>query len=97
MFSTSKLDSLRKSHFALTNLPSVVFVAASDRLAKTSRPIEHASIDEVALAIVRAERAFSAAGDHLIALRKLHDLAREAGGIGSARAVDAAAKAKSRR
>lgn len=97
MFSTSKLDSLRKAHYALTNLPSVIFVAASDKLASSSNPIEHATIDEVALAIIRAERAFSAAGDHLVALRKLHDLAREAGGVGSARAVDAAAKAKAKR
>jgi hypothetical protein len=93
MFSTSKLNALRKSHYALGELPASICVLAVDRLASSVRPIEKATLDEVAFAIIKAEQAYNDAGDRLIALRKLYNLAREAGGVGSACAVDAAVKA----
>jgi hypothetical protein len=93
MFSTSKLNALRKSHYALGELPATIFVLAADRLASSVRPIEKATLDEVAFAIIKAEQTYNDAGDRLIALRKLYNLAREAGGVGSACAVDAAVKA----
>ena len=97
MFTTSKLAALRKAHYALKHLPSMIFVAAADRLASQSRPIEHATVDEVAFAIVRSEQAFSEACDRVAALRKLYDLARKGGGIGTDRAVEAAANAGTER
>lgn len=97
MFTTSKVDTLRKAHYALKHLPSMIFVTAADRLASQSRAIEHATIDEVAFAIVRSEQTFSEAGDRLAALRKLYDLARKGGGIGADRAVEAAANAGTER
>lgn len=97
MFAASKLTTLRKSHYGLDGLPSSICVPAPDGLASSVRPIDKASLDEVAFAILRAEQAYNAAGDRLFALRKLYNLAREAGGIGSDRAVDIAVKAKAGR
>lgn len=97
MFATSKLTALRKRHYGLDGLPASICVLASDRLASSVRPIDKATLDEVAFAIIKAEQAYNAAGDRLFALRKLYNLAREAGGVGSGCAVDAAAKVKSDR
>lgn len=93
MFTTSKLNALRKRHYGLDGLPTSICVLAPDRLASSVRLIDKATLDEVAFAIIKAERAYNAAGDRLFSLRKLYNLAREAGGVGSACAVDAAAKA----
>jgi hypothetical protein len=97
MFAASKLTTLRKSHYGLDALPASICVLAPDRLATAVRPIDKATLDEVAFAIIKAEQDYNAVGDRLFALRKLYHLAREAGGIGSGSAVDAAAKVKARR
>jgi len=97
MFATSKLNTLRKRHYGLDGLPSSICVLAADQLGSSVRPIEVATLDEVAFAIVKAEQAYNAAGDRLFALRRLYNLAREAGGIGSGCAVDAASKARPER
>jgi len=97
MFATSKLNTLRKRHYGLDDLPSSICVLAPDQLASSVRPLEVATLDEVAFAIVKAEQAYNAAGDRLFALRRLYNLAREAGGIGSGCAVNAAIKARSER
>lgn len=97
MFATSKLSALRKRHYGLDGLPASICVLAPDRLASSVHPTEKATLDEVAFAIIKAEQAYNAAGDRLFSLRRLYNLAREAGGIGSGCAVDAAAKVKSDR
>lgn len=97
MFATSKLNNLRKRHYGLDGLPSSICVLAADQLASSVRSIEVATVDEVAFAIVKAEQAYNAAGDRLFALRRLYNLAREAGGIGSGCAVDAAINARMER
>lgn len=97
MFAASKLNTLRKRHYGLDDLPTSICVLAADQLASSVRSIEMATLDEVALAIVKAERAYNTAGDRLFALRRLYNLAREAGGVGSGCAVDAATKARSER
>lgn len=94
MFSTSKLNALRKSHYALRDLPASICVLGPDRLTSAVRPIEKATLDEVAFALVRAEQVYNDAGDRLIALRRLYELARKAGGVGAGCAVDAAATVK---
>ncbi|WP_173935090.1 hypothetical protein [Chelativorans sp. Marseille-P2723] len=97
MFATSKLNTLRKRHYGLDGLPTSICVLAVDQLASSVRSIEVATLDEVAFAIVNAEQAYNAAGDRLFALRRLYNLAREAGGIGSGCAVDAAIEARPER
>ncbi len=97
MFTTSTLNSLRKRHYGLEGLPASICVQAPDKLASSVRSIEKATVDEVAFAIVKAEQAYNAAGDRLFALRRLYNLAREAGGVGSGCAINAALKAKSDR
>lgn len=97
MFATSKLNTLRKRHYGLDGLPASICVLAPDRLASSVRPTEKATLDEVAFAIIKVEQAYNAAGDRLFALRKLYNLAREAGGVGSGCAVEAAVKAKAGR
>ena len=97
MFATSKLNNLRKRHYGLDGLPSSICVLAADQLASSVRSIEVATVEEVAFAIVKAEQAYNAAGDRLFALRRLYELAREAGEIGSGCVVDAASKDRSER
>ena len=97
MFAPSKLNNLRKRHYGLDGLPSSICVLAADQLASSVRSIEVVTLDEVAFAIVKAEQVYNAAGDRLFALRRLYNLAREAGGIGSGCAVDAAINARSER
>lgn len=97
MFAASKLTTLRKSHYGLDALPASICVLAPDRLASAVRPIEKATLDEVAFAIIKAEQDYNAAGDRLFSLRKLYNLAREAGGVGSGCAVDTALKVKAGR
>ncbi len=52
----------------------------------------HYALDDIAFAIVAAERESSAALGRASALKRLHNLAREAGAIGTDRAAAAALK-----
>ena len=58
--------------------------------------IEVATIDDIAFAIVAANADVSAAIRRCSALERLHCLAREAGAVGTERAVDAALKREGR-
>ena len=96
MFRTSKLNKLRQSEYELKHLPGSIFVRAADGLASATRPIENATLDEVAFAIIQAEYSYNAAGNRLYALRRLYHLVRKAGGVGSDLALDIAFASKER-
>ena len=85
----SKLEVLRKSHYALEKLPQKLRVPAIEsRRNEAIIDLAEASIDDVAFAILGLEAEFSAVGDRLFALRRLYTLARHEGALGFERVVD---------
>lgn len=87
---SAALASIRKRHFALDDLPDTIVIPASAILQRKELvvPIEEATLDDIAFAMGGIEEEFNVVGDRLHALRKLYNLAREAGAPGTARAVD---------
>ena len=84
---------LRKSHYALDELPETVsFPKHPSEPAREPLPVVEATVDEIAFAIVEAERESSAAYRRADALKRLYKLAREAGCIGADRAAAAVMK-----
>jgi hypothetical protein len=82
---------LRKLHYALDELPETVsFQKHPSEPAREPLPVMEATVDDIAFAIVAAERESSAALGRASALKRLHNLARDAGAIGSDRAAAAA-------
>ena len=84
---------LRKVNYALEDLPETFFLP--QRPGDEPReplPVVEATVDEIAFAIVEAERENSAAYRRTDALKRLYKLAREAGCIGADRAATAVMK-----
>ncbi len=91
MTTSTAVTALRKRHIWLEALPDTVSIPALEarqRLA-ADKPIEDATLDDIAFAMLGMEAEFNAVGDRLHALRKLYNLARQAGALGSDRAVNA--------
>ena len=90
MFNSSRLKSDQKQHFALQSLPDTIHIpAAGQRSEVADKPIDDATLDDLAFALRGIEAEFNAVGDRLHALRKLYGLARQAGALGADRAIDA--------
>lgn len=91
MFRTIKpLDRLRQA-YGLSALPDMIETEIFGEFGhQISKPLVQATIDDVAFAIQALTAENNAATDRLYALRRLHDRARRAGGLGTALAVDAA-------
>jgi hypothetical protein len=88
---------LRAANYALDDLPETI--ALPQRPGDEPRaplPVVEATIDEIAFAIVEAERESSAAYRRAAALQRLYKLAREAGCIGTDRAAVAVLKKESK-
>ena len=94
MTSTAALSELRKRHYALEALPDTIVIPALGEVRREQvvKPIEDATLDDIAFALLGVEAEFSAVGDRMHALRKLYDLARQAGARGSERALDVASR-----
>lgn len=92
MTSSAVLTALRKRHFALEALPDTIVVPGLESRQRQAavKAIEEATLDDISFAIRGVEAEFNAVGDRLHALRKLYNLAREAGALGADRAVDVA-------
>lgn len=84
------LARLRRAFRSFEDLPGVIPAAWRPGNATEPLPVETASVDDIAIAIVTANAELSAAIQRSAALEKLHRLAREAGAVGTDRAVDAA-------
>lgn len=84
----SPLQRLRKS-FSLADLPDTIATGCAG--GDDAKPIELATVDDIAFAIQALNVKASAVCDPLYALRSLYDRARRAGAVGTAHAVDAAA------
>lgn len=84
---------LRKAHYALEDLPeTIAFPQHPGDAPREPLPVVEATIDEIAFAVVEAERESSAAYARSSALQRLYKLAREAGCIGTDRAAPAVLK-----
>lgn len=86
------LARLRKAFRSLEDLPEVIPIPWRSGNATEPLSVETASVDDIAIAIVAANAELSAAIQRSSALEKLHRLAREAGAVGTDRAVDFALK-----
>lgn len=93
---TDPLARLCKAFRNLEDLPGVIPAAWRPGNATEPLPVEAASVDDIAIAIVAANAELSAAIERSAALEKLHRLAGEAGALGTDRAVDAAMKREGR-
>jgi hypothetical protein len=91
MTTSAAVTALRKRHIWLEALPDSIAIPALDarRRPATVKAIEDATLDDIAFAMLAAEAEFNAVGDRLHALRKLYNLARQAGALGADRAVGA--------
>lgn len=84
---------LRAASYALEDLPETI--ALPQRPGEAPRepvPVVTATVDDIAFAIIVAERESFAALGRASALKRLHNLAREAGCIGADRAASAVLK-----
>lgn len=92
MTSFSALAGLRQRHYALQSLPETITVPSlgARRPVAVVRPIDQATVDDIAFALDGVEAEFNAVGDRLAALRKLYGLARRAGAFGADGALEAA-------
>lgn len=90
MTSSAALGAIRKRNFALEALPDtiVIPVIGDIRREQVVKPMEDATLDDIAFAMLGVEAEFNAIGDRLHALRKLYGLARQAGARGSESALD---------
>lgn len=89
------LARLRTAHYALDELPETL--SLSQRPGDEPReplPVAEATVDEIAFAILEAERECSEVQGRAFALRRLHALAREAGLLGADRAVEGVLKTR---
>ena len=84
---------LRAASYALEDLPEAISLPqrAGDE-PREPLPVVEATVDEIAFAIVEAERESTAAYRRADALKRLYTLAREAGCIGADRAATAVKK-----
>lgn len=79
---------LRKVNYALEDLPeTIAFPQRAGDEPREPLPVVEATVDEIAFAIVEAERESTAAYRRADALKRLYRLAREARCIGSDRAA----------
>jgi hypothetical protein len=78
------IESLRKKSVSLSELPATVRVPGhGGKPTIDGLQVEEASVDDLAFAIQGLESELSRIGGQLHALRKLHDLARNRGAIGT--------------
>jgi len=88
--STKPLDQLRQC-YGMSALPDAITTTTLDEFGHAvTKPLTDAAVDDIALAIVALNDEASALYLKVDALRRLHDRARRAGGLGSERAVEAA-------
>lgn len=93
----SLVTQLRCASYSLEDLPDTIRAPWRGNEENEPLPIEAATVDDIAFAVVAANADVSAAIRRSSALEKLHRLAREAGAAGTDLAVDAALKREMRR
>jgi len=93
MTAKTKLDRLREDNCFLADIPdSIRIPALGDRQEEVIKPIEAASIDDIAFAQLALQAKSSALYAEIDALRRIYDMARKNGAVGADNALDAIAK-----
>ena len=93
MTAKTKLDRLREDNCFLADIPdSIRIPALGDRQEEVIKPIEAASIDDIAFAQLALQAKSSALYAEIDALRPIYDMARKNGAVGADNALDAIAK-----
>lgn len=89
MAKDSKLDIVRKQHVFLDTLPDTIHVPAiGERRDAVTKPLEDATLDEVAFAVVALDAECDEAYGRLSALKRLTTMARKKGAVGADRILD---------
>ena len=84
---------LRKMHYVLEDLPDTIAIQPlPGQPSCEPLAVVEATVDDIAFAIVAAERESSAVLGRAAALKRLHTLARESGCVGTDRAATAVLK-----
>jgi hypothetical protein len=90
MNTKSKLAALREHHYGLASLPEMVRIPALGlRRDETVKPVETATVDDLAFALLGLNQQASALYREIDALRTVYDEARKAGVLGAEIAIDA--------
>lgn len=93
MLFPNSIARLRKAHYALEDLPDAVTIPKHPaRESDDPLPLEAATVDDIAFAVVAADQESIAASNRASALKRLYKMAREAGAIGIDPAVKSALK-----
>ncbi|MBF0094877.1 MAG: hypothetical protein HQL34_10080 [Alphaproteobacteria bacterium] len=88
MAKETKLDVVRK-HVFLDTLPDTIHVPAiGERRDAVTKPLEDATLDEVAFAIIALDAECDEAYGRLSALKRLTTMARKKGAVGADRILD---------
>jgi hypothetical protein len=91
--SLSALEALCKANRSFSSLPDTIRIpAAPGHNEIAAKPISEATIDDLAFALRGLDGEFNDLTDKMHALRKLSQMARDAGGVGTDCAVEVAAR-----
>lgn len=97
MSKASKIDAIRKHHLFLDTLPDTIHVPAiGNRQDAVTKPLEEATLDEVAFAVVALNAECDEMYGRLHALNRLQSMARKNGAVGDDPILDAIPAVKGR-
>ncbi len=95
MTAKTKLDRLREDNCFLADLPDIIRIPAlGRRQEEVIKPIETASIDDIAFAQLALQVKSSALYSEIDALRRIYDMARKNGALGADNALNAVSDKK---
>ena len=95
MKTKTKLERLREDNGFLADLPDTIRIPPlGDRQEEVTKPIDVASIDDIAFAQLALQARSSALYGEIDALRRVYDMARKNGALGVDNALDAVSDGK---
>jgi hypothetical protein len=90
MSTKTKLERVREDNLFLADLPDTIRIPPlGDCPEEVTKPIETASIDDIAFAHLALQAEASALYGGVDALHRIHDMARKNGALGADNALDA--------
>ena len=85
----TKLERLREDTYSFGDLPETIRIPpVGQNKNEVVRPIETASLDDIAFALLALESKSSALFGKINSLRRLYELARKNGGLGADNAIN---------
>ncbi len=95
MTAKTKLERLREDNLFLADIPDTICVPALGQCQdEVNKPVETASIDDIAFAQLALQSRASALYGEIDALRRIYDMARKNGALGADNALEAIPDAK---